>query len=223
MSTLFDLDNACEADPAITRWWSTKPPALSAIAREWFDVIKHSGNDVLEVLHDDFPTACVGRYAFAHVGAFTSHVNVAFFYGAHLPDPHGIIEGTGRNMRHVKIRPGKPVPREALYKLIQSAYRDIHQRIDQLPITSGNRKLTDLANIGKKIAGRLNEAGIFSEDELRIAGPVEAHRRIKALYPDETLGVCYYLYSFEGALTDMHWDKIPEQRKQELRQAINRN
>lgn len=85
-----------------------------------------------------------------------------------------------------------------------------------------NRQLTELENIGKKIASRLNEAGIYSEDELRLAGPSEAHRRIKALYPDETIAVCYYLYSFEGALTDTHWDKIPEKRKKELRHQIGK-
>jgi len=83
-----------------------------------------------------------------------------------------------------------------------------------------NRKLTDLKNIGKKIAGRLNEVGIFSEDELRVVGPVEAHRMIKEIYFDETLPVCYYLYSFEGALNDIHWDEIGEKRKQELKAEI---
>jgi DNA transformation protein len=82
---------------------------------------------------------------------------------------------------------------------------------------SQNRSLTDLKNIGKKIAGRLNEIGIFSEDDLRQVGAVGAHRMIRERYPDETLPVCYYLYSFEGALTDKHWDEVGEQRKQELK------
>lgn len=83
-----------------------------------------------------------------------------------------------------------------------------------------NRKLTELRNIGKKIAGRLNEAGIFSEEQLRQAGPAGAHRMIKELYPDETLPVCYYLYSFEGALSDRHWNEIGEERKQALRSEL---
>jgi DNA transformation protein len=74
-----------------------------------------------------------------------------------------------------------------------------------------------LKNIGKKNAGRLNEGGIFSENELRLAGAVAAHRMIKKRYPDETLPVCYYLYSFEGALADRHWNEIDEERKQELK------
>ena len=82
---------------------------------------------------------------------------------------------------------------------------------------SQNSSLTDLKNIGKKIASRLNDVGIFSEADLRRVGPVAAHRMIQEMYPDEVLPVCYYLYSFEGALTNMHWNEIGEQRKQRLR------
>ena len=82
---------------------------------------------------------------------------------------------------------------------------------------TGDRALTSLPNIGKKLAARLGEIGIASEAALRAIGPVEAHRRLKARYPHETLPVCYYLYSLEGALTDQHWDAIGETRKVELR------
>ncbi len=81
-----------------------------------------------------------------------------------------------------------------------------------------NRELTELKNIGKKIAGRLNEVGIFSEDRLRKVGAVGAHKMIKEKYPTETLPICYYLYSFEGALSDKHWDDIGEKKKQELKE-----
>jgi len=84
-----------------------------------------------------------------------------------------------------------------------------------------NRKLLELKNIGKKIAGRLNEVGIFSEDELYIIGSVEAHRMIKKKYPNETIPVCYYLYSFEGALRDKHWNDIGEEKKRELKSKIS--
>ncbi len=83
-----------------------------------------------------------------------------------------------------------------------------------------NRKLTELRNIGKKIAGRLNEVGIFSEDELQKVGAVDAHKMIRQKYPNETLPVCYYLYSFEGALSDKHWNDIGEEKKQELKEKV---
>ncbi|CAM8644497.1 TfoX, C-terminal [Comamonadaceae bacterium] len=85
---------------------------------------------------------------------------------------------------------------------------------------SRNRNLTDLKNIGKTIARRLNEVGIFSEDDLKLVGAVGAHRLIKERHPNETLAVCYYLYSFEGALTDKHWNELGEKRKQQLKAQV---
>ena len=85
---------------------------------------------------------------------------------------------------------------------------------------SRNRNLTDLKNIGKTIAGRLNEVGIYSEDDLRQVGAVGAHSLIKEKHPNETLAVCYYLYSFEGALTDKHWNELGEKRKQQLKEQV---
>jgi len=83
-----------------------------------------------------------------------------------------------------------------------------------------SRSLKDLKNIGDKLAGRLNAVGIFSESDLRSLGAVAAYRKIKEQYPDENLSVCYYLYSFEGALRDEHWDHIGGERKQELKMQV---
>ena len=83
-----------------------------------------------------------------------------------------------------------------------------------------NRTLTELTNIGPKIASRLEAVGICDEADLRRCGPVEAHQRIEEHFPEETLPVCYYLYSFEGALHDLHWDAIGKERKQQLKAAV---
>jgi hypothetical protein len=88
------------------------------------------GDDVRELLHDGHPTACVGEAAFGYVNAFTSHVNVGFFLGAGLADLDGLLEGTGKFMRHVKLRPGTNVKAAALMQLIETAYRDMKRRVE---------------------------------------------------------------------------------------------
>jgi hypothetical protein len=102
---------------------------LGAVARHWFEIIRDCGDDVRELLHDGHPTACVDDAAFAYVNAFTAHVNVGFFRGAELPDPNGLLEGTGRFMRHVKLRPGCNVDSTTLSKLIRAAYTDMKGRL----------------------------------------------------------------------------------------------
>ena len=59
-----------------------------------------------------------------------------------------------------------------------------------------------------------------SQDDLRRVDPVGAHRLLKARYSGETLPLCYYLYSFEGALSDKHWDAIGAERKQQLKAQV---
>ena len=103
---------------------------LGVIAQRWFEVIRDCGDDVRELLHDGHPTACVGVAAFAYVNAFKAHVNVGFFRGAEIADPKGLLEGTGKFMRHVKLRPGEATNAEALGRLIDSAYSDIKARVE---------------------------------------------------------------------------------------------
>ena len=98
---------------------------LGVIAQRWFEVIRDCGDDVRELLHDGLPTACVGDAAFAYVNAFKAHVNVGFFRGAEIADPKGLLEGTGRFMRHVKLSPERNVDAGALMKLIDAAYTDM--------------------------------------------------------------------------------------------------
>lgn len=105
---------------------------LGTIARRWFEVMRGCGDDVLELLHDGHPTACVGDAAFAYVNAFRAHVNVGFFRGAEIADPQGLLEGTGRFMRHVKLSPARHVDPEALTKLIETAYLDMKGRLQGL-------------------------------------------------------------------------------------------
>jgi len=106
-----------------------QPEELGEIARAWFDVMRGCGADVRELMHDDQPTACVGEAAFAYVDAFTAHVNVGFFNGAELDDPAELLEGEGKVMRHVKIKPGRPANETALRALIESAYADIKRQV----------------------------------------------------------------------------------------------
>jgi len=102
---------------------------LGAIAKRWFEVMRDCGDDVRELLHDGHPTACVGDAAFAYVNAFKAHVNVGFFRGAEIADPEGLLEGTGRFMRHVKLRPELDADPTALTKLIETAYLDMKGRL----------------------------------------------------------------------------------------------
>ncbi|MEM7098982.1 MAG: DUF1801 domain-containing protein [Pseudomonadota bacterium] len=102
---------------------------LGALATYWYRQIRVLCPNMSELLHDSFPTACLGEYPFAYVGMHKAHVNLGFFYGAELPDPNELLQGAGRLGRHVKLRPDQAVDQTALNSLITAAYNDIDQRI----------------------------------------------------------------------------------------------
>ena len=130
LSAILRFPTAVERDPAVDSWLNGPPEDLRSIARTWFHRMRECGGDVRELMHDGAPTACVGDAAFGYVDTFTAHVNVGFFHGATLPDPGGLLEGTGRRMRHVKLRPGADRDPVALDALIDAAYRDIKKRLE---------------------------------------------------------------------------------------------
>lgn len=129
MSQLFRITGAVKRDPLVESWMKKHAGELGSLAQHWFQIMRDCGDDVREIIHDGQPTACIGDAAFAYVDAFTAHVNVGFFRGAELPDPARLLEGTGKFMRHVKLRPTSDVNANALAKLIQAAHADMRMRL----------------------------------------------------------------------------------------------
>lgn len=128
MEDFLRYDGAVRRDPEVEAWFATPDP-LRAMARDWFARMRDCGADVRELMHDGCPVACVDDAPFGYVNAFRAHANVGFYHGASLPDPTGLLQGEGRRMRHVKLRPGEAPDAEALSGLIAAAYRDIRRRL----------------------------------------------------------------------------------------------
>ena len=68
------------------------------------------------------------RYSFAGeevcgIGNYPRWVSVYFFRGAEMDDPDGVLEGSGKGMRHVKLREPKDANRPALKRLIRQAFK----------------------------------------------------------------------------------------------------
>ena len=56
-----------------------------------------------------------------YIAGFTSHANLGFWFGSNTHDPHSLLEGTGKRLRHVKLRTLQDVDRLALRELLQSS------------------------------------------------------------------------------------------------------
>jgi len=58
---------------------------------------------------------------FCYLAPFKKHLNLGFFYGADLPDPQNLLEGAGKELRHIKIRSAEQLRHPAVRELIERA------------------------------------------------------------------------------------------------------
>jgi hypothetical protein len=115
----------------------TTPEQLFARATEAVQPIARQARQVvLDVLSDPVEVVRAGNNAvyYGHTDSYLKsavyimphkkHVNLGFFQGAHLADPDGLLEGTGKNLRHVKLRKIEAVDTPAIRALIQRAWEE---------------------------------------------------------------------------------------------------
>ena len=75
-------------------------------------------------------------------------------------------------------------------------------------------ELTSLRNIGKEMEKKLKSVDISTAEELKKVGSKEAFVRLKLRYPS----VCaVYIYTLEGAISDIEYNQLPEDVKQNLK------
>ena len=58
---------------------------------------------------------------FCYLAPFKKHLNLGFFYGADLPDPQNLLEGAGKELRHIKIRSAEQLRQPAVRELVERA------------------------------------------------------------------------------------------------------
>src|SRR5215831_14336646 len=130
MDDFLHFNAAKPHDPAIDDWLHSQRDDLRPLAETWFARMRERGADVRELMHDGCPVACVEDAPYGYVNVFKAHVNVGFFHGSALHDPAELLEGNGKRMRHVKLKPGSDLDSSALSTLIAAAYLDIKERLE---------------------------------------------------------------------------------------------
>ncbi len=75
-----------------------------------------------ETVKWSYPTY-VGKGNVVAIAPQSDHVNLQFYLGTSLADPTGRLEGTGKNLRHVKIHHAKDLKEPAVKAIVRSAWR----------------------------------------------------------------------------------------------------
>ena len=101
-------------------WLASLQPPLRPIAESLRRLILETDPDLSESIKWGNPTFERGGKV-CYLAATKAYVSLGFFNGAALTDPEGIIEGTGKKMRHVKVRVLEDIRSELLSSWVRQA------------------------------------------------------------------------------------------------------
>jgi len=102
-------------------------PKLAAIARRLRAIIRAVDKNTVETvrLGDNAATYGVGPRkmsdGYAYIMPMRGYINLGFYQGAVLADPQGLLEGTGKGLRHVKLRSLAEANRRPVRALVAAA------------------------------------------------------------------------------------------------------
>ncbi len=115
-------------DPAIDAYVRSEKGALGEILDRLVSLVRSTVPDHDELAVHGSPHFCIESEPFCYVVGYAKHVNLGFCDGTRLSDPEGLLEGKGKTMRHVKLRPGSPLPGAALSRIIRDSARLVRAR-----------------------------------------------------------------------------------------------
>jgi hypothetical protein len=102
-------------------------PDVQAIARALKSLIASIHGDFIEVVWSGQKIASFGvgpkkmSEHYAYIAPQTRYVNLGFYHGVALRDPGGLLEGTGKRLRHIKIKSISQVKSKDLASLLKAA------------------------------------------------------------------------------------------------------
>lgn len=122
---MLDFDSQIEL--RLSELLSDRPDDLCQLVLEVRRLIVKSTGDCTELLYQTYAVSDVFTYthrlreAFLHIAVYAEHVNLGFNHGAALKDPHGLLEGSGKLIRHIRLDSVSTVLRPEVWALVDEA------------------------------------------------------------------------------------------------------
>ncbi len=119
-------------DPQLLVFLSAYDKSVSDLALAVRHIIIEEANSAIETIYDAYSAVALGysftgrlKDGFCHLAVYTGHVNLGFNRGVDLPDPRNVLEGSGKNTRHIRIEPGDDLTQPWLRRYIRMAIAQV--------------------------------------------------------------------------------------------------
>lgn len=101
-----------------------RPPLVREYVEALRQIVRSAAPRAKEVAYRGWRVvAYVGDSTFCYIAPLRNGANIGFHQGVSLSDPDRLLEGTGKNLRHVKIRSPQDLRARSLKALVRQAHR----------------------------------------------------------------------------------------------------
>lgn len=114
--------------PEYVQFLSPLDPSVQATALAAREFVLGQAPEAQELAYDAYNAVALAftfsgrlKEAFAHIAAYSGHVNLGFNQGVSLPDPTGRLQGTGKAIRHIRLKTISDLNDPAVTALLQAA------------------------------------------------------------------------------------------------------
>jgi hypothetical protein len=119
-------------DRKLLSYLATYDPHVSNLTLALRDVVLEEAPEAIESIVKGYALAIGFSFTgkplkdgFCHVVTYSSHVNLGFNRGAHLPDPSRVLAGKGKSIRHITIRNQSELDRPCIRRYLQAAIEQV--------------------------------------------------------------------------------------------------
>jgi hypothetical protein len=119
-------------DRQLLSYLSSYDPHISNLTLAVREVVLEEAPEAIESISKGYAVAIGFSFTgkplkdgFCHIATYSSYVNLGFNHGALLPDPNGVLAGTGKSIRHITIRYQSELDRPFIRRYLQAAIEQI--------------------------------------------------------------------------------------------------
>jgi hypothetical protein len=127
-----------DADRDLVRFLARYTPEIRALAGGALATMRKRLPGAVELVYDNYYALVIGfgpneraSDAIFSIVLYPQHVSLCFIYGASLPDPDKILNGSGNQVRHIRLGDAKALNRPEVRRVMKAAVADADPPIDR--------------------------------------------------------------------------------------------
>jgi hypothetical protein len=127
-------------DPVLLSYLASYDPHVARLALAMREVVLEEAPEAIESFFKGYAVSIGFSFTgkplkdgFCHIVTYSSCVNLGFNRGALLPDPNGVLAGTGKMIRHITMCNENDVNRPFVRRYLQAAIEQVMKKIEEHP------------------------------------------------------------------------------------------